>query len=77
MERGNWTRHTMGGSAIWMPNQTPPAPSLEASQYPAKSAGAGSKSVQGTGSRSAFGRRASQSVKACRVVELMRMVRFL
>ncbi len=32
ISRGNTTRHTSGGSALFKPNHTPPAPSLDASQ---------------------------------------------
>jgi hypothetical protein len=31
---GHWTRHTIGWSSRWPPNQTPPAPQALASQYP-------------------------------------------
>jgi len=62
---GNLMRHTIGGRLRFSQNHTPPAPSLDASQYPRKSGFAGMRSAHGVGCRCAMRSRWIQSWSAC------------
>jgi len=70
---GNGIRQTIGGRNHAPPNQTPPAPCLDASQYPMKSGGAGTKSAHGVGCLVAIFSSSCQSRRACLAVVSSKM----